>query len=80
MRFALTLSLFFFFGQMLFAEEWPQWMGPNRDAVWSEKGIIRKFPADGLKVIWRSPVAGGFSGPSVADGKVFVPDFVVKKR
>jgi len=79
MRFALTLSLFFFFGQMLFAEEWPQWMGPNRDAVWSEKGIIRKFPADGLKVLWRSPVAGGFSGPSVADGKVFVPDFVVKK-
>ena len=21
------------------ADDWPQWMGPNRDAVWSEEGV-----------------------------------------
>jgi len=59
-------------------DDWPQWLGPGRNSVWNEKGIIRQFPKDGPKVLWKSSVAGGFSGPAVADGKVFVPDFVAK--
>ena len=26
------------------ADDWPQWMGPGRDNVWRESGIIEKFP------------------------------------
>src|SRR5215831_9871424 len=58
------------------ADDWPQWMGPNRDDVWAEKGIVETFPAGGLKVLWRIPIAGGYSGPAVAAGKVFVMDYV----
>lgn len=58
------------------ADDWPQWMGPNRDAVWAEKGIIDKFPASGPKVLWRRPVAWGYAGPAVVNGKVYVPDYV----
>ena len=50
-------------------------MGPQRDNVWREKGILQKFPAGGPKVLWRSPVAGGYAGPAVANGKVFVADY-----
>src|SRR5437879_1761424 len=26
------------------ADDWPQWLGPRRDAVWREKDIIERFP------------------------------------
>ena len=54
------------------ADDWPQWMGPKRDNVWREKGILAKFPKDGPKVLWRTPIAGGYAGPAVAYGRVYV--------
>ena len=64
------------FSQVLRADDWPQWMGPKRDSVWRETGILEKFPEGGPKVLWRAPVAGGYAGPAVADGLVYVTDFV----
>src|SRR5579863_9053808 len=61
------------------ADDWPQWLGPKRDGVWRETGILEKFPAGGPKVLWRHPVGEGYSGPAVADGKVFVTDRVLAK-
>lgn len=58
------------------AEDWPQWMGPQRDGEWSETGILESFPKDGLKILWRKPINGGFSGPAVVGGRVFVTDYV----
>ena len=29
------------------AEDWPQWLGPQRDSVWRESGIVDAFPAQG---------------------------------
>jgi outer membrane protein assembly factor BamB len=43
--------------------------------VWNETGILNKFPESGLKVLWRTPVKMGESGPIVADGRVYVTDF-----
>jgi outer membrane protein assembly factor BamB len=60
-------------------DDWPQWMGPKRDNEWRETGIVEKFPAGGPKVLWRAPVSAGYSGPAVADGKVFVTDRVLAK-
>jgi outer membrane protein assembly factor BamB len=57
------------------ADDWPQWMGPKRDANWRETGIIEKFPAEGPKVLWRIPISGGYAGPAVAEGRVYVTDF-----
>lgn len=58
------------------AADWPQWMGPGRDNVWRDTGVLDKFPAGGPKVVWRAKVAGGYSGPAVANGKVYVGDYV----
>lgn len=57
------------------AADWPQWMGPNRDDVWAETGILEKFPARGPEIRWRKPIHGGFAGPAVAQGRVFVTDY-----
>ena len=58
------------------ADDWPQWMGPQRDNVWREDGLLEKFPAGGPKVLWSTPVAGGYSGPAVSGGKVCITDYV----
>ncbi len=57
------------------ADDWPQWRGTGRAGVYQETGILDSFPSSGLKVRWRTPIRSGFSGPSVAGGRVFVMDF-----
>ena len=56
------------------AEDWPQWFGPKRDGVWREKGLIEKFPEKGASILWRTPIGTGYSGPAVADNRVYVMD------
>ncbi len=58
----------------LAADDWPQWRGPERLAVWQETGIVDELP-DELKVAWATPLRAGYSGPAVADGRVFITDW-----
>src|SRR5215475_10286662 len=60
--------------QSIRADDWPQWLGPQRDGVWRETGILEKFPKGGPKVRWRKEIGGGYAGPAVASGRVFVTD------
>ena len=80
MHLVYTLLLPLSFTLPLSAADWPQWMGPNRDGVWPETGILEKFPEGGPKVLWRTARSpAGYSGPAVADGKVYVTDRVLAK-
>jgi outer membrane protein assembly factor BamB len=60
------------------ADDWPQWLGPQRDDVWREQGLLDSIPKEGLKVRWRAPAAMGYAGPAVANGKVYFLDREVK--
>jgi outer membrane protein assembly factor BamB len=60
------------------SDEWPQWRGPARDGVWRETGVIQRFPSDTLQHVWSVPVGPGYSGPTVADGRVYVTDRVAE--
>ena len=63
------------------ADDWPQWGGPQRDAVWRETGIVDRLPdTDVLPRIWSVAVAEGYSGPAVADGRVFLTDRQANQR
>lgn len=73
-RFAALVVLLAALAPSAHADDWPQWQGPRRDGVWREAGILTKFPEGGPKVLWRSPIGSGFSGPAVAGGRVFVMD------
>jgi outer membrane protein assembly factor BamB len=59
------------------ADDWPQWLGPQRDGIWRENGLLDKFPAGGPKVRWRTPIGEGYSGPVVANGRVVITDRVL---
>ncbi len=64
----------------LHAEDWPQWLGPQRDSVWRETGIVDTFPADGPPARWRAKIGGGYTGPAVAKGKVYLMDRQVAEK
>ena len=63
---------------LLLADDWPQWRGPDRDGVWREAGVVERFDGPRIKLRWRAEIAGGYSGPTVADGRVYVSDRVVE--
>ncbi len=71
-----TIIFFILMVAMLRAEDWPEWRGKGRLGVWNESGIMEKFPERGLTFDWRVPIHGGYAGPAVAEGRVFVTDFV----
>jgi outer membrane protein assembly factor BamB len=50
--------------------DWPQWRGPDRDGVSPETGLLTEWPQDGPEVLWRAKCGLGFSGVSIADGRV----------
>ena len=57
------------------ADDWPEFRGEGRLGEWRETGLLESFPAQGLEARWRMPIKAGFSGPSVADGRVFASDW-----
>ncbi|NNE00194.1 MAG: PQQ-like beta-propeller repeat protein [Pirellulaceae bacterium] len=73
--FATTVLPWLFVDTPSLADNWPGWLGSQRDGVYRETGIIDEIPADGLTVKWRKPIQGGYAGPAAADGRVFVFDY-----
>jgi outer membrane protein assembly factor BamB len=51
---------------------WPHFHGPMRDNVSRETGLLKQWPEEGPKLLWKFSKCGeGFSGVSIADGKIF---------
>lgn len=78
MKRLLCLFLGLLSSSLACADDWPQWLGPKRDSIWRETGILDKFPDGGPKVLWRAKISGGFTGPAVADGKVYLADYLTE--
>ena len=38
--------------------------------------FLKLIPAGGPQVLWRTPIAGGYSGPAVSNGRVYITDYV----
>ena len=51
--------------------EWHQWRGANRDGISLETGILKTWPEDGPKELWRMLLGNGFSGISIANGRTY---------
>lgn len=52
-------------------EDWPNWRGPSRNGVSSEKNWQHTWPAGGPKIRWKADVGIGFSSMAVADGRLY---------
>jgi len=60
------------FASPLFADDWPQFRGPNRDGVSKEKGLLQSWPAGGPPLDWSVKGLGsGYSTVSVAKDRIY---------
>ena len=74
-RFFCHLSAlgFIALGLGLQAADWPQYLGPGRDAVYPGQALTRAWPSGGPKVLWRKrDIGAGMSGLVVAKGRVIL--------
>ena len=62
LRFFLYVIVLIVLPASLRADDWPQFLGPRRDGVSLEKGLLDAFPKSGPKVVWQRDVGEGFSG------------------
>ena len=53
------------------AEDWPNWRGPARNGISTEKQWQHTWPADGPAILWKATVGVGFSSVTVADGRLY---------
>ena len=56
------------------AQDWPQYLGPNRNSTSPQTGILRTWPAGGPEVLWVAEIGIGYGGPVIKDGKVYFLD------
>ncbi|MBZ0257282.1 PQQ-binding-like beta-propeller repeat protein [bacterium] len=70
--FSFVLLCLFTFAISSNALDWPQWQGPDRDAISQEKGLLQEWPKDGPPLAWKvGKLGGGDSAPAIADGKIY---------
>jgi len=50
----ISIELVFLATTSIAAKDWPQWQGVNRDGTSAETGLLKTWPAGGLKLIWRT--------------------------
>src|SRR2546422_6486475 len=53
------------------AQDWPQWRGPNRDGIAGAFSEPKVWP-EKLKLKWKVNVGEGHSSPVVVGGKIFL--------
>ena len=54
------------------AHDWPQWRGPQRDAVSTETGLLQSWTTDSPKVLWNQSALGiGYSSIVLGETRLF---------
>src|SRR5665213_432965 len=53
---------------MLHAADWPQFLGPIRNGISTETGLLEKWPPSGPPILWDKHIGAGYSAPSTRSG------------
>src|SRR5260370_26641054 len=55
------------------AADWPQWRGPGRNGISQESGLLKEWPKDGPKLLWRiAGIGDGYATPSVVGTRLYI--------
>jgi outer membrane protein assembly factor BamB len=54
------------------AADWPQLLGPQRNGISAETGLLQSWPPQGPPVLWEKAVGAGLSGPVVAGPRLIL--------
>ncbi len=61
--------------QTALGDDWPQFRGPNRDAISQETGLLRQWAEGGPPVLWSTEVCEGYAAAAVYQGRVYFNDY-----
>ncbi len=54
-------------------EDWPQWRGPRRDGKSEDTGLLKVWPEQGPKLLWKtSEIGSGFASAVTWQGMVYI--------
>ena len=67
----LSLVMISLVGEHANAGDWAQFLGPDRNGVSAETGLISAWPSAGPKIVWRTPLGVSMSGVAVAKNAAF---------
>ncbi|MGW8317197.1 MAG: PQQ-binding-like beta-propeller repeat protein [Bacteroidales bacterium] len=70
----ISMVLLSFFANLMVAQDWPQFLGPERNSNSPQKNLLRTWPEGGPEVLWAADVGKGYGGPVIKDGKVYLLD------
>jgi outer membrane protein assembly factor BamB len=77
--FALCLLLVLASGALVGGKDWPQWRGPNHDAISTETGLLKVWPTNGPPLAWRTKGLGrGMSSVAIANRRIFTQGAATK--
>jgi len=72
---ALTLTVVFIMCMVIGkSQNWPQYLGPERNSISDQAGILSAWPDSGPEVLWTVDIGIGYGGPVIKDGKVYLLD------
>lgn len=60
--------------------DWPQYLGPDRNAISPEKGLLRSWPEAGPQVLWTVSLGEGYGGAAISQGQVYVLDRIGNEK
>src|SRR3989449_7951738 len=60
------------FGLTVSAHDWPQFLGPQRNGVYSGPPLATSWPAGGPKKVWQKTIGTGLAGPVVAGDRLIL--------
>lgn len=68
---AFALPCFLLLSTSAIGADWPQFLGPQRNGVSAESGLIDRFGDDGPVEVWRIPTGVGMSGFAIRGGTAY---------
>lgn len=73
-RTGILFVVFLMLASNAFPQDWPQYLGPERNSKSPQKNLLRSWPEGGPEILWTVNVEQGYGGPVVKDGRVFLLD------
>jgi outer membrane protein assembly factor BamB len=70
----IPLFLLYLFAGPVLGQDWPQFLGPERNSTSPQQNLLRSWPESGPEILWTTEVGKGFGGPVIKDGKVYLLD------
>jgi outer membrane protein assembly factor BamB len=73
-RLSVAMVVFMAIIPGIYAQDWPQLLGPDRNGISPQKGVLRTWPQKGPEVLWNVNIGIGYGGPVIKDGKAYILD------